>query len=423
MSRRSSSTNRIDSGISREIGTNLALVKLVAANIDAVIKAASVDLEALLVALQDATDFTGITVESGEIADWNPTTKVLTVPTIKGDKGDAGADIRITSITPLPAGAFSWKFSDGTEYTTPSLKGGKGDKGTTGDKGDSVTIESISYQGSGVSRWVFSDGTVYQTPDLRGAMGEKGEKGDKGSVGDALGLSSISHQGGGKFLWGFTDGSSYTTPSLLGPKGETGLKGDRGLQGVSVHHMKPTATTDPEGDFHSFGQMDTYTFYGDADESKVLGWFKIQNGVNSSEARDQALASAELAARWAAEATDVIVAEGLYSAKHYSLKSQGFANTSSDSALQSKGYRDAAEVHKNISAAEAVEASASAASAAASATQAMATNPLAVIRLNPTTINENYQVPNGFNGTSTGPITISDGYTVTVGSNARWVIQ
>lgn len=63
-----------------------------------------------------------------------------------------------------------------------------------------------------------------------------------------------------------------TTP---GPKGDDGL---RGPQGVGVHHMKGTSTTDPEGDFSTAGEYDTYTFYADADEEFPLAWFVIKNG-------------------------------------------------------------------------------------------------------------------------------------------------
>lgn len=63
-----------------------------------------------------------------------------------------------------------------------------------------------------------------------------------------------------------------TTP---GPKGADGL---RGPQGVGVHHMKGTSTTDPEGDFSTAGKLDTYTFYADANEEFPLAWFTVKNG-------------------------------------------------------------------------------------------------------------------------------------------------
>ena len=63
-----------------------------------------------------------------------------------------------------------------------------------------------------------------------------------------------------------------TTPGPVGPDGP------RGPQGVGVHHMKGTSTTDPEGDFSTAGELDTYTFYADANEVFPLAWFTVKNG-------------------------------------------------------------------------------------------------------------------------------------------------
>ena len=63
-----------------------------------------------------------------------------------------------------------------------------------------------------------------------------------------------------------------TTPGPVGPTGPIGP------QGEGVHHMKGTSTTDPEGDFSTAGELDTYTFYADADELFPLAWFTVKNG-------------------------------------------------------------------------------------------------------------------------------------------------
>jgi len=60
--------------------------------------------------------------------------------------------------------------------------------------------------------------------------------------------------------------------------GPMGADGPRGPQGVGVHHMKGTSTTDPEGDFSTAGELDTYTFYADANEEFPLAWFTVKNG-------------------------------------------------------------------------------------------------------------------------------------------------
>lgn len=309
MSRRSSSTNRTDSGISRNIGTDISKVRIVAENIQAVITAAGVDLAKLAEDLGKAVDFEGITVEAGEVSSWNPETKVLVVAAVAGADGEKGDSLNVTAIAPLPNGAFSWEFSDGTVYTTPSLKGGKGDKGDTGDTGDSVAMSGIEYRGGGKFLWSFTDGTTHLTPDLRGRTGDAGPVGPPGPTGAALGITDVIHQGAGEFLWKFSDGTTYTTPSLKGAKGSKGDEGVRGEQGVSVHHIRATSTTDPEGDFTSHGETDSYTLYGDADERIVLGGFSVRNGVDgyadavtANEAAQQAIQASEAAQASAASA-------------------------------------------------------------------------------------------------------------------------
>lgn len=63
-----------------------------------------------------------------------------------------------------------------------------------------------------------------------------------------------------------------TTPGPEGPRGHTGPRG------IGIHHMKGTSTTDPEGDFSTAGEYDTYTFYADADEQFPIAWFTVRNG-------------------------------------------------------------------------------------------------------------------------------------------------
>jgi hypothetical protein len=44
------------------------------------------------------------------------------------------------------------------------------------------------------------------------------------------------------------------------------------------------------------------------------------------------------------------------------------------------------------------------------------------VRLNPKTISENLTIPSGYNGTSAGPLTISDGVVVTVADGSAWSV-
>ena len=66
-----------------------------------------------------------------------------------------------------------------------------------------------------------------------------------------------------------------TTP---GPAGAAGIQGP---EGVGVHHLKGTSTTQSEGDFAYPGETDTYTFYPDANETYPLGWFMVRNGYDA----------------------------------------------------------------------------------------------------------------------------------------------
>ena len=93
MARRSSSLNYIDSGISREIGSQFDAVRKVADNLDNIALVAAEDWAALIAELNEAKDFSGITVvttDVGNPASWDPVGKVLTVPVQKGDQGDKG---------------------------------------------------------------------------------------------------------------------------------------------------------------------------------------------------------------------------------------------------------------------------------------------------------------------------------------------
>lgn len=70
----------------------------------------------------------------------------------------------------------------------------------------------------------------------------------------------------------------------------------------------------------------------------------------------------------------------------------------------------------------AAAAAASAAAAAVSATMAAATNPDAVLRLNPRSISSTTTIGSAYNAASTGPLTITEGTTVTILNNATWSI-
>ena len=85
-------------------------------------------------------------------------------------------------------------------------------------------------------------------------------------------LKELINQGAVQYISLNEEKFKSTTPGPIGPDGP------RGPQGVSVHHMKGTSTTDSEGDFSTAGELDTYTFYADANEEFPLAWFTVKNG-------------------------------------------------------------------------------------------------------------------------------------------------
>ena len=235
MPMRSSSLANNPLAITREMDGRYDVVLQVRDNLDLIEQVVGVDFAAILAELESAQDFTGITVVQGETVAWDAVNKILTVP--KGDKGDKGN----TGLTG-PQGL-------------QGIQGPQGIKGDTGLKGD----------------------TGSQGP--KGFTGATGAQGLKGDTGDDLTITQITYNGNGTFNWLFSDGTSYTTPDLRGPKGDVGSQGVKGDQGISVHHIKGTSTTDSEGDFGSFGEIDTYTVYGDAAETINLGYFRVNNGL------------------------------------------------------------------------------------------------------------------------------------------------
>lgn len=224
------------SAIEREIGSKYDVVKAVSEKLVEIEAVAGINVEELLTELQDAQDFGGISVVTGEVAGWDPVTKVITVPTVKGDKGDKGNTGDVGAVGPQgpigPRGLTGPAGRDGVDGAN-GVNGVDGIDGVDGVDGRDLTIEQITYDGSS-----------------------------------------------GKFTWHFSDGTTYVTPDLRGEKGATGSKGDKGDTGTSVHHLKGTSTTNHNGDFGVSPFKDTYTLYGDPSETIVLGYFTVANGVS-----------------------------------------------------------------------------------------------------------------------------------------------
>ena len=133
--RMTSLSNIADLAVSREIDSRYDIVKQVAAKLPEIEQIAGENIDGLIISLNEAKDFTGITVVSGTTAAWDAQNKVLTVPTVKGDTGLTGP-IGLTGLTGLtgPAGA-------------QGVGGAKGDTGLAGAAGaDGLTPQvAITY--------------------------------------------------------------------------------------------------------------------------------------------------------------------------------------------------------------------------------------------------------------------------------------
>lgn len=76
--------------INREIDSRYDAVIAVRNKLPEIELIAGMDITGLIQELENAQDFTGITVVIGTVPSWDPVTKVLTVTVEKGDKGDQG---------------------------------------------------------------------------------------------------------------------------------------------------------------------------------------------------------------------------------------------------------------------------------------------------------------------------------------------
>ena len=89
--RSSTLQNNTATALIREIDSRYDVILEVSKHLLAIEAISSTDFNAIINALNDAKDFTGITVVAGEVAGWDPIGKVITVPTLQGAIGPQGA--------------------------------------------------------------------------------------------------------------------------------------------------------------------------------------------------------------------------------------------------------------------------------------------------------------------------------------------
>lgn len=124
--------------INREIDSRYDAVIAVKDKLPEIELVAGMDIDDLISELENAQDFTGITVVVGDVANWDPINKVLTVPVEKGDKGDQGVQGPIGDRGPIgpqgPRGLTGPKGRDG-------IDGANGANGVNGANGMTPVLE------------------------------------------------------------------------------------------------------------------------------------------------------------------------------------------------------------------------------------------------------------------------------------------
>ena len=149
------------------------------------------------------------------------------------------------------------------------LQGKQGEKGATGN-GIASTILNNDY----TLTIQFTDGTSYTTPSIRGKIGPTGSRGPQGLTGKTgatgNGIASTVLNDDFTLTVHFTDGTSYTTPSIRGATGPQGKQGEKGETGsgfkvlgyYATESALSAAVTNPAaGDAYGIGTSDPYDIY------------------------------------------------------------------------------------------------------------------------------------------------------------------
>ena len=181
--------------------------------------------------------------------------------------------------------------TSGNNRMSGQIQGVRGEKGDKGDKGDTgatgVGIASTTLNSDYTLTIVLTDGTSYTTPSIRGAQGQQGIQGDQGIQGvqgeTGNGISSIAKTGTSglvdTYTVTFTDGTTTTFTVTNGRNG-TGSVADVWQNGVSVLDGNtakvtvPTATSDLTNDSNfveDANYVHTDNNYTSAEKSKLSG--------------------------------------------------------------------------------------------------------------------------------------------------------
>ena len=178
----------------------------------------------------------------------------------QGEKGATGNGIASTILN--NDYTLTIQFTDGTSYTTPSIRGKIGPTGSQGPQG--LTGETGA-TGNGIASTVlnddftltvhFTDGTSYTTPSIRGATGPQGKQGEKGETGSGFKVlgyyatesalsAAVTNPAAGDaygvgtadpydiYIWDGVNRKWVNNGILQGAKGEPGIQGEQGVPGI-----------------------------------------------------------------------------------------------------------------------------------------------------------------------------------------------
>ena len=231
---RSSSLANNPLAITRELDGRYDVVLQVRDNLDLITQVSGIDFAAILVELEAAQDFTGITVVQGETVAWDAVNKILTVS--KGDKGDKGD----------------------TGATGP--QGIQGIQGLTGEQG----IQGIQGE-QGIQGIQGEVGPIGLTGDTgaQGIQGIQGAQGVQGEVGN--GISGISKT----TTVGDVDTYTIVMDDLIEYTFDV-------TNGTTIDHVSKTAGTGLSG------SIDIYTIWLDVGETISAGTFNVYNGMDGT---------------------------------------------------------------------------------------------------------------------------------------------
>ena len=182
---------------------------------------------------------------------------------LQGKQGETGATGNGIASTILNNDyTLTIQFTDGTSYTTPSIRGKIGPTGSQGPQG---LTGKTGATGNGIASTVlnndftltvhFTDGTSYTTPSIRGATGPQGKQGEKGETGrgfKVLGYyatesalsAAVTNPAAGDaygvgtadpydiYIWDGVNRKWVNNGILQGAKGEPGIQGEQGVPGI-----------------------------------------------------------------------------------------------------------------------------------------------------------------------------------------------